>query len=151
MYFAKKKKKGFTLIELLVVIAIIGILATIVVVNVNDARNKAYDVAIKSAVEGVRSVAELIYDSAPASYSGLCNGGVLNTAHATYGTQLTAASTSLSVNGVATVHCYANATSYCVEANLKSNTANYFCVDSNGVVKNYTGSSDCASGDIDCD
>ena len=41
-------KKGFTLIELLVVIAIIGVLATIIIINVNGAREKAEKTKIQS-------------------------------------------------------------------------------------------------------
>ncbi|OGZ31845.1 MAG: hypothetical protein A2V69_03745 [Candidatus Portnoybacteria bacterium RBG_13_40_8] len=57
-----KKSKGFTLIELLVVIAIIGILATIVLVSLNTARQKARDSRRIGDMRQIALALEMYYD-----------------------------------------------------------------------------------------
>lgn len=61
-FYSKRGERGFTLIELLVVIAIIGILATIVLVSLNTARQKARDVRRISDMRQVALALEMYYD-----------------------------------------------------------------------------------------
>lgn len=54
-------KKGFTLLELLVVIAIIGILASVVMVSLQNTKNKADVAYVKSAADEVKKGLEMYY------------------------------------------------------------------------------------------
>jgi prepilin-type N-terminal cleavage/methylation domain-containing protein len=60
MIFEKlENNKGFTLIELLVVIGIISIISSIVVGQVNDAKQKAINSSILQSIEEVQKALEL--------------------------------------------------------------------------------------------
>lgn len=67
----KKKKKGFTLMELLVVVAIIGILAAIVLVSLNSARNKGKNAAIKAQMAQLRPAGEM-FNEDNGGFTGWC-------------------------------------------------------------------------------
>jgi len=54
-----RKQKGFTLIELLVVIAIIGLLSTLAVVSLNNARAKARDAKRVSDLKQISTLIEM--------------------------------------------------------------------------------------------
>lgn len=62
----KNNKKGFTLIELLVVIAIIGLLATLSVVALNNARQKSRDAKRVSDIKQIQTALELYFVDADA-------------------------------------------------------------------------------------
>ena len=58
----RQNNKGFTLIELLVVIAIIGLLSTLAVIALNNARQKSRDAKRVSDIKQIQSALEMYYN-----------------------------------------------------------------------------------------
>ena len=122
----KQLRKGFTLIELLVVIAIIGILAAVVLVNVNGARVRARDTAIAAALSSYRTAQEIAYDTG-------------NTYVASTDASVSSIIAQINANnGNTGVRGASNASSYALASQLSSNSALGRCVDSTGANKQIT-------------
>ncbi|MFT7328343.1 MAG: prepilin-type N-terminal cleavage/methylation domain-containing protein [Crocinitomicaceae bacterium] len=118
-----KNKKGFTLIELLVVVAIIGILATVVLASLGQARTKAKDAAAKSALTNARAEMELHY---------LDNDGYEDVTDSTECTDVvTDFNTSFLAQTGNSPTCNATAIDYAYFGLLSDDTEG-FCVDSTG-------------------
>ena len=138
--------QGFTLIELLVVIAIIGILSTIVLVSLSTTRTSSADTSIKANLAEIRAQAEIYAAEHYDSY-GLFNGGAVpplnsNSSCLTQSSgnmfadpTIKQAMTNARVSGNNVMTCFIaiDGKSWAVAIALKSNAANAWCVDSNGV------------------
>ena len=117
-------KKGFTLIELLVVIAIIGILASIVLVSLSGARDRARDARITSDLGQLRTVATIFQDTNN-TYTGLDGDPEEDTLAADIASQMPAGGTYfIGINSDGSGYCAAaslnNGDDWCVDSDLKS-------------------------------
>jgi prepilin-type N-terminal cleavage/methylation domain-containing protein len=115
-----RKKKGFTLIELLVVISIIGILASVVLVSLGEARSRAKDGRVIADMNQLRSVGEVYAGNNGDSYTGLDANVDENTIESDVYAHAGAGAYTMRIN--------AGGTGYCATAKL--NSGHYWCVDS---------------------
>jgi len=142
-----KKREGFTIVELLIVVAIIGILATIVIVSLREASDRARNTKMITSVTQIRKIAEDMYIQEPSGYELLCSGGVLN---GDYSDILVVLENDVEKYGGTIVSCYDSRYSYCLSAQLTGSTERYFCIDDQGSNIEST-SNACSDSNIACE
>ncbi len=128
-----KNKKGFTLIELLVVIAVIGILATIVLLNLGGVQDRAKDSRIQSSLSQTRAVAKMAATPLD-NYDGVCD-------------EITDASVykDITAMGGTSMNCFDDSAGFCVEATLNNGTP--LCTSGDEVLEGSCGGNHECTGD----
>ena len=138
------KDKGFTLIELLVVVAIIGLLASITLGYLGDAKKKGDDTAVKSNLVAMRSAAEIFYLDNTNSY--LPAGGVTFSiatcpVYDPAGTNMLSQSKNIAAAIAEAVKrgnnssCYNSSNTWAVAIGLKLVPNTSWCVDNSGAAR----------------
>ncbi len=144
---------GFTLIELLVVVAIIGVLTSIVMVSLSNARGKGADAAVKTNLDTVKAQAELFASNNNSSF--LPAGGSVFSLGAcpvynASGTNMLSKDKTIAdaiaeaKNRGSGSACYNSSSVWAVAVGLKTGgtagdaTPDSWCVDSGGAGKAYT-------------
>ncbi len=140
------RQRGFTLIELLVVIAIIGILSSIVLLAIGNARQKGADAGIKGNLNTIRTMAErynlendFSYGSqagyagaadAPCGTTGMWSNTTIT--QATKNASKQASPTTLKNTPNSASVCGSTDSTWFVAVPLKTDTLNAWCIDSLG-------------------